>query len=340
MSEDAQKYRDAAKRVQEKMLTGHFGSTGIDLADAPDLTFANKIETPKPVNSSDNPMMRAVLGGFDTGNQGAAMVGLMTNGGNNSSVIATNALSADNGMGGSAGKQDDKKKQEELDRLLAQLNDLYRQREYLNNRIRENEEKIAKSEAFDQRATGYISDLEKGKIPEKNADGTFKDQELQEKLKAYEREHGVKVDRNNADALMTAIRKIKEDELRKREEWKRENNDYKKQLDNVDSTIVTTEQRVKNATEGYAQSGSDKDLVVLNKKEQAKKEISFDDLNGDEPVVAANETMKANMSVASSVDAEGVNAGKITTAFNSAQTGKADLAANADLALINKPTVV
>jgi chromosome segregation ATPase len=361
MSKDAQDYLNAAKRVEKRMLTGQFGSTGIDFSETPDLSPQNKLDATKTANTSENPMMKAVLNGFDTGNQGAAMVGLMTNGGNNASIIATNAQSTDNGMGGSAGKQDEeKKKREDFDRLLAQLAqrmaEIDRQMDGLRQKIAANENAISKLDiekanilALDAKLEAHLSGKEKLKV---SADGKMEDPQVEAALQAYEARTGRKVDRNHPDdafkdMLVQDKKRLNEIEA-ERKKREGENNDYQQQLHDLGiqkTKISDASQELKGALE----SGDQKKISAAGEKaaEVSKIEVNlpskekndFDDLNALNDLNGQDDSKIAlNTSVASEIDQQ-TNDVRIKGNFNgqALPVEKAEIAAVLDKNLTAKP---
>jgi hypothetical protein len=332
MSKDAQDYLNAAKRVEKRMLTGQFGSTGIDFSETPDASPQNKLDVTKTANTSENPMMKAVLNGFDTGNQGAAIQGLMNGVGTGGSIIATNAQAADNGMGGSAGKEDpEKKKRDEFDALLRlqaqlaqRLADIDHEIAGLRVKIAANEEAISKLDvekagilAVDAKLQAHLD----GKAPLKvGADGKMEDPQVEAAFQALEARMGKKIDRNDPNAVNEAAKlllALDHDRLNKIEEERKkregENDDYRTRIGDlntertkVDAANQHAKDAIKSGNEAEVEAAfkEGKEARQLEQKNTSAKETNdFDDLNalndlGDE----GNSKIALNTSAASAVD--------------------------------------
>lgn len=340
MAFDSRKYFDAAKG-KKRELSDAFGATDVDVLKPKDEPAFNTIVA----------RARTFLQGFanlDT-EQGAENV-LNDAGysGNVSSVIlGSSAPNYDTGMGGSAGKRDEKEEERKFYEMLNQMLAMQRQIDAIDNiirlnteRIQQNTRKMQEIQNFRDRLDTYIDGLRKGRIPERERDGSFKDKEFERKLKEYEERTGKKLNRDDADELRRAIHEINKQEENEQKRLadenrqlgedndiqKRKKDDIQKDLDRKKSEHPDVAKKFDdNARQEATNLDKSKLSVERDNENVVRKHLqqdAFGDLNGLNDVLnESNEssaTISLNKSAASEIDGEGMT-GSLKGSFKTAR---------------------
>ena len=147
-------------------------------------------------------------------------------------ILGSSAPNYDTGMGGSAGKQDEKKKQEEWDRLFRlqqqlaeRLREIDWEIEKIDQKIHDTKEHMVKLDRekaeIEERIAIYDDHLSGKKSLKVGADGKLENEKIERALQDYERRTGKKVDRKNREELAAGVRDMKTEDrlsLRKAEE--------------------------------------------------------------------------------------------------------------------------
>ncbi|MGB4106169.1 MAG: hypothetical protein WBK55_00035 [Alphaproteobacteria bacterium] len=320
----ADEYKAAAR--DKSPLKMSFDPVGANPAQAPE-------ESLDPVVAA----ARKFLQGFANLNNAEGVRNTLYDAGYSGSVssviLGSSAPNYDTGMGGSAGKQDEKKKQEEWDRL-------FRLQQQLAQRLQEIDWEIEKIDGEISEAKGCISknkqelndvremrsviaDHMSGKNQlELNEDGTLKNKKLEEKLREFEKQHG-KIDRNNPDALKDALNFV-DSELYKREieleednthqnkiitEREHRKNELTKEREITEEKSIELSRDMEAITNGKKSAASV--IEIMEQKSAQLKDFkspndaeSLDELNKIAITTAPWSNIEANISAAAKIDAE------------------------------------
>lgn len=299
------KYRAAAQ--DQKPLKNSFDPVGANPAQAPEDNLDPVVAAARRflqgfANLGTPEGARNTL--YDAGYSGSV----------SSIILGSSAPNYDTGMGGSAGKQDDKKKQDEWDRLFRlqlqlaeRLQEIDWEIEKVDKKIHDTKEHMSKLDRekaeIEERIAIYDDHLS-GKKPLKvGADGKLENEKIEKALQDYERRTGKKVDRKNLEELEAAVgvmRTLERERLQAvKEEYNRcqeELDRYGKQKEELTHEKKTTENKLDETTiklnevksqveqsarsnDRNAQTAAEASLQEIKKAKQNENSTSFNDLN-------------------------------------------------------------
>ncbi|MGB4107479.1 MAG: hypothetical protein WBK55_06760 [Alphaproteobacteria bacterium] len=363
MAKDSQRFFDAAKG-RKRELSDAFSATGVDFAKAPEESLDPVVAAARKflqgfANLGNAEGVRNTL--YDAGYSGSV----------SSIILGSSAPNYDTGMGGSAGKQDEKKKQEEWDRLFRlqqqlaeRLREIDWEIEKIDGKIHDTKEHIARLDhekaEIEERIAIYDDHLS-GKKPLKvGADGKLENEKIEKALQDYERRTGKKVDRKNPEEFAAAVEemrvedhkrllKIKEEHKeceeklkiysKEKDKWEIEKTKTKEHKDEVDKEFKNADEAIKN-TKLTRDTGDQKQII---KAESAESEVrhGIGTLNLDAAETEPDASIDLSTSAASRIDQDNTNSsirGSFKTAHGTLQTS--DDAQGAELSRQDKAPAV
>lgn len=138
------------------------------------------------------------------------------------------------------------------------------------------QERIRLLQGYQDALQRHLEKLKNGEDIEKNADGSLKDQQAEEAIRAYEEQYGVTVDRDNPDQISDVLRVHKEDERLNAAEYNHKHKEYSELREQADKIgMLSSEEAIKSDKDSLRNRGiiGAAELLTQAENEEVKAEI-------------------------------------------------------------------